>query len=265
MVAAGSKASRHLVQPGETLSEVADRYGLALGGLAKANGLTAPFAVRAGQVLVIPSVAPTVIARQAPPVRSTTSSVIAQRTLAAPSAAPFVARMIEVAEQESAEPALAAVPMTRSEVDATRRAAARTPPALSGQGFLWPAAGEVASGFGEKPNGARNNGIDIAAREGTPVQAAENGIVVYSGDGIPGYGNMLLVSHADGYTTAYAHNHDLLVDVGEVVMRGQTIATVGATGGIASPQLHFELRAGKTPLDPLAHLGTAGTRVASTR
>jgi murein DD-endopeptidase MepM/ murein hydrolase activator NlpD len=248
------------------LSAIGYGYALALGALAKVNALTAPFTGHAGQAPAGPAAAPTVMARRkAPAARPVTSAVIAQRTLSAPSAVPFVARMIEVAEQESAEPALAAVPMTKSEVDATRRAAARTPPALSGQGFLWPVAGEVASGFGEKPNGARNNGIDIAARQGTPVQAAENGIVVYSGDGIPGYGNMLLVSHADGYTTAYAHNHDLLADVGEVVTRGQTIATVGATGGVASPQLHFELRAGKTPLDPLAHLETAGTRVASTR
>jgi murein DD-endopeptidase MepM/ murein hydrolase activator NlpD len=151
-------------------------------------------------------------------------------------------------------------------VEATRRAAARTPPALSGAGFLWPAKGELASGFGEKPNGARNNGINISAVEGTAVLAAENGIVVYAGSGISGYGNMLLISHAGSFMTTYAHNRDLRVAVGDLVRRGQEIATVGATGGLAVPQLHFEIRQGKKPLDPMLHLaGAAGTRVASTR
>ena len=96
--------------------------------------------------------------------------------------------------------------MPRRAVEATGLAAQKSPPPLSGDGFLWPVQGQITSPFGPKPNGARNDGINIRAAEGTPVRAAENGVVVYAGDEIPGYGRMLLISHADGLTTAYAHN-----------------------------------------------------------
>ena len=114
-----------------------------------------------------------------------------------------------------------------------------------------------------KPNGTRNDGINIRAPEGTPVLAAENGVVAYASDEIPGYGRMLLISHADGFLTAYAHNSKLLVDVGDHVDRGQTIAAVGSTGNVTSPQLHFEIRDGKKALDPVALLDAAVTQVAS--
>ena len=95
--------------------------------------------------------------------------------------------------------------------------------------------------------------------------AAENGIVVFAGDEIPGFGQMLLISHADGFMTTYAHNRDLLVGVGERVERGQAVAEVGRTGNVSSPQLHFELRDGKKPLDPVGLLDAARTQVASVR
>ena len=95
--------------------------------------------------------------------------------------------------------------------------------------------------------------------------AAENGIVVFAGDEIPGYGRMLLISHADGFMTAYAHNREILVGVGEQVERGQRIAKVGRTGNVSSPQLHFELRDGKEPIDPVTLLEAARTQVASAR
>jgi murein DD-endopeptidase MepM/ murein hydrolase activator NlpD len=136
-------------------------------------------------------------------------------------------------------------------------------PALSGNGFLWPVRGRIASAFGSKPNGTRNDGINIRAAEGTPVLAAENGVVVYAGTEIAGFGRMLLVSHADGFITAYAHNAKLLVDVGDRVDRGEKIAMVGSTGNVTSPQLHFEIRDGKKALDPVVLLDSAVTQVAS--
>lgn len=269
--APGIDAGRHLVLPGETLSGVAVRYGMPLAALAKVNGVKAPFKVYAGQVLAIPPATPRAAGRPArAPVLAAKPgrATVAARELSPP--APrreeriVVADLTPVAMTAGLVP-VSPLPMTAEELDATRRAAQQPPPALSGDGFLWPVRGRITSPFGAKPNGARNDGVNIRATEGSPVVAAENGVVVYAGDEIPGYGRMLLISHADGLTTAYAHNGQLLVQVGAVVDRGQQVATVGRTGDVTSPQLHFELRDGKEPIDPVGHLDNARTRVASTR
>jgi murein DD-endopeptidase MepM/ murein hydrolase activator NlpD len=266
-VAAGSDEGRHLVLPGETLTELSYRYGVPSSTLAKANAIPAPFKIHAGQVLAIPPSrrVAAVPARRLPlaaAARPTAPTIVAREL--APLQRPLLPGVIRAAEQQVEELAVVARPaMTPAEVRATREAAAKPPPPLSGEGFLWPVKGEIASGFGEKPNGVRNDGINIAAKEGTAVLAAENGVVVYAGDEIPGYGNMLLISHAGGFTTAYAHNHTLLVRVGEVVSRGQKVATVGATGNVGAPQLHFELRNGKDPVDPVAELDAGETEIAS--
>lgn len=130
----------------------------------------------------------------------------------------------------------------------------RTPPPelppRNSAGFLMPVVGRTVSEYGPKPNGLANDGINIAAPRGTPVRAAEAGVVAYAGQDIRGFGRLLLLRHADGFVTAYAHNDKLLVTRGEVVARGQVIATVGASGGIDTPQLHFEIRQGSRPLDP---------------
>ncbi|HST93399.1 MAG TPA: peptidoglycan DD-metalloendopeptidase family protein [Microvirga sp.] len=118
--------------------------------------------------------------------------------------------------------------------------------------FRWPARGRVIAGFGA--NGG-NEGINIAVPEGTPVKAAEAGVVTYAGSEVKGYGNLVLVRHENGYVSAYAHNGSLNVKRGEQVKRGQVIATSGQTGNVTSPQLHFEIRKGSTPVDPMKHLG----------
>ena len=128
------------------------------------------------------------------------------------------------------------------------------PPAVSGKGFIWPVKGRVISGFGAKAKGLHNDGINIAAKRGTPVKAAENGVVVYAGNELRGFGNLLLIKHANGWVTAYAHNDKLLVKRGQKVAKGQRIATVGSTGGVKKPQLHFEMRRGRTPRDPRKYL-----------
>jgi murein DD-endopeptidase MepM/ murein hydrolase activator NlpD len=124
--------------------------------------------------------------------------------------------------------------------------------------FLWPVNGKVVSEFGGKEDGLHNDGINIAAPLGTPVRAAENGVVVYAGNELRGFGNMLLVRHADGWVSAYAHNESLLVARGDTVTRGQTIARVGSTGNVPSPQLHFELRRGTDAVNPRDFLGDSG-------
>ena len=259
----GAGEGRHVVQRGETLSGVAERYRTPLARLAKANGVKPSFKVYAGQVLAIPRVPPRPARTPAVAVRPA-PIVITAHEVPAP-ARPEPVQVAELAPVQVRAVPAAAAPITAAEVEATRRAALRSPPSLSGDGFLWPVRGQISSAYGAKPNGARNDGINIRAAAGTPVLAAENGVVVYAGDEIPGYGEMLLISHAGGLTTAYAHNGRLLVRVGAVVERGQQVATVGRTGDVTSPQLHFELRDGKEPLDPVAHLEIARTRIASAR
>ncbi len=116
--------------------------------------------------------------------------------------------------------------------------------------FRWPARGRIIQGF--KAGG--NDGIDISVPAGTSVRAAESGVVVYSGDGLKGYGNLVLIKHPNGYVTAYANNGELDVKRGEQVKRGQIIAKSGDTGNVNAPQLHFELRKGSTPVDPTSYL-----------
>ena len=116
--------------------------------------------------------------------------------------------------------------------------------------MAWPLRGRILSGYGTKPDGQKNDGIDIAAAKGTPVKAAEAGTVVYAGSEAPRMGNLLLVSHASGYITAYAHNEALLVKKGDRVTKGQTIARVGNSGGVTEPQLHFEVRKDNRTIDP---------------
>jgi murein DD-endopeptidase MepM/ murein hydrolase activator NlpD len=118
--------------------------------------------------------------------------------------------------------------------------------------FRWPARGRVIAGFGA--NGG-NEGINIAVPEGTPVKAAEAGTVTYAGSEVKGYGNLILVKHENGYVSAYAHNGSLNVKRGEQVKRGQVIATSGQSGNVTSPQLHFEIRKGAQPVDPMKYLG----------
>jgi murein DD-endopeptidase MepM/ murein hydrolase activator NlpD len=138
-------------------------------------------------------------------------------------------------------------------------------PPLSGQGFLWPVNGKVIGGFGPIGAGQRRDGIDIAAREGAPVLAAEDGIVAFAGEGIRTLGRLILIRHDEGYITTYAHNAALLVEAGTTVGRGQVIARVGSSGDAPRPLLHFEIRKGRQPLDPETVLVHAPTAVASTQ
>ena len=128
------------------------------------------------------------------------------------------------------------------------------PPPSSGGRLLWPVAGNVLSEFGPKPNGQHNDGINIVVAKGTPVKAADDGVVAYAGNELKGYGNLVLIRHDNGFVSAYANNGELKVKRGDKVNRGQTIATSGQTGNVSSPQLHFELRKGSTPVDPMPYL-----------
>jgi murein DD-endopeptidase MepM/ murein hydrolase activator NlpD len=146
----------------------------------------------------------------------------------------------------------------------TVRLATGDPPPLKGDDFLWPVNGKVIGKYGPIDQWRRRDGIDIAARRGAPVLAAQDGIVAYAGDGIRGYGQLILLRHEQGYITTYAHNASLLVGAGDVVRRGQVIARVGDSGDAAQTMLHFELRKGRKPIDPETRLVIDSTAVAST-
>ena len=116
--------------------------------------------------------------------------------------------------------------------------------------FRWPARGRIIQAF--KAGG--NDGINISLPEGTSVKAAESGVVAYAGSELKGYGNLILIRHPNGFVSAYANNGDIEVKRGETVKRGQVIAKSGQSGNVNSPQLHFELRKGATPVDPTLYL-----------
>jgi murein DD-endopeptidase MepM/ murein hydrolase activator NlpD len=132
-------------------------------------------------------------------------------------------------------------------------------PSRAGSGFIWPVRGKVLTKFGSQGGGLQNDGINIAAPRGAPIYAAENGVVVYAGNELSGFGNLLILRHADGWMTAYGHIDAMRVRRGDTVKRGQVIATVGQTGGVNAPQLHFEIRRGSTPVDPTRYLAGSGT------
>jgi murein DD-endopeptidase MepM/ murein hydrolase activator NlpD len=132
-----------------------------------------------------------------------------------------------------------------------------TPDPMSGNSFRWPVKGRVISQFGTRPDGGHNDGIDLAVPQGTAVKAAENGVVAYAGSELKGYGNLVLIRHANNWVSAYAHNEEILVKRGDKVNRGQIIAKAGATGAASQPLVHFELRKGSRPVDPTKYMSDA--------
>ena len=117
--------------------------------------------------------------------------------------------------------------------------------------------GRIVAGFGAKPSGKHNDGINVAVPKGTSIKAAENGVVAYAGSELEPYGNLILIRHANNWVTAYAHNDKLLVKRGDTVRRGQIIGKAGQSGNVSQPQLHFELRKGSKPVNPLSYMANS--------
>lgn len=265
------QAAYHTVQPGETLYAISRRYGIDSFTLAQANQLAPPFAIQVGQQLAIPTnrppVPPATEVAAIPPVPAAGPGAPPQTLVAppVPSARPSVTPPPAAAAPEDVPPVAApqqtaavAVPPP-AEPQAATPAPEETPaPAIRGTGqFSWPVKGRVLSGYGPTADGLHNDGINIAARKGEPVRAAEAGTVVYAGDGMKGFGHLLLIRHPNGFVTAYAHNDVLLVRKGAAVRRGQIIARAGSSGGVGEPQVHFEIRKGVQAVNPLALLEPA--------
>lgn len=274
-------ARSHRVREGESLQRIARRYEVPAREIVAANRLAEPYRLRTGQTLLIPA-RPAPAALPPPEAPATVAQDRAAREaiareLAAEERARREAATVRVAELDAplaaarptgigpAAPSVATghQPLPEPDPAVLRRAQQATPPPLSGEGFLQPVQGRLLSGFGEKGDGRRNDGINLAAPRGTPVRAAENGIVVYAGESIPGFGRLLLIRHADGFTTAYGHLDAVLVAVGERVERGRIVGRVGDTGDVKTAQLHFQLRSGATPIDPRPHLASTGVQLAA--
>jgi murein DD-endopeptidase MepM/ murein hydrolase activator NlpD len=139
-------------------------------------------------------------------------------------------------------------------VPGSAEAAPAVEPSSATGRFRWPARGRVIASFGKRPDGTHNDGVNIAVPQGTDIHAAENGRVAYAGNELKGYGNLVLIRHDNGWVSAYAHADQVLVKRDDVVRRGQVIAKAGKTGTVDQPQLHFELRQGAKPVDPLPHM-----------
>jgi murein DD-endopeptidase MepM/ murein hydrolase activator NlpD len=242
--AAPASAGVHVVVAGDTLSKISKVHSKPLLDILKANNLAPNARLNIGDRIVIPGVR-----TAAAPAKDAPNATQAK------AAVPAVPAPKAPGRQASNEPVQAVNVVTPSS-DAAPPANAHAKVAeAASPTFRWPVKGRVIAGFGPKTNGQQNDGINLAVPEGTPVKAAEDGVVAYAGNELKGYGNLVLVRHSNGYVTAYAHAKELLVKRGDAIKRGQTIANSGQTGNVDAPQLHFEIRKGPAPVDPLPMLG----------
>ncbi|HEV7411831.1 MAG TPA: peptidoglycan DD-metalloendopeptidase family protein [Bradyrhizobium sp.] len=241
--------SVHVVNRGDTLMSIAHRNHVPVAELAKANGIDANSKLKLGQKINVPgakSAAAPAAAQPAQVASAQPGAVAAPATkMAAVEPAKEKARLAQATTTPEAAAAVTETPVKTAEATGALPT------------FRWPVRGRVVTGYGAKTNGKSNDGINVAVPEGTPVKAAEDGVVAYSGNELKGYGNLILVRHSNGYVTAYAHASELLVKRGETIKRGQIIAKSGQSGEVGSPQLHFEIRKGSSPVDPLQFLNGA--------
>lgn len=257
----------HTVVAGETLTGISNRYGVDMTQLARINEIPAPYGVKVGQVLGIPLNEPKqplpAAAREMAPAGQAATTQQTQPSQPAPAeqASPTTpeGKTTPSTSQPQTAPASSgatAAPAPAQNATATPAKAELSvePPKRAGSLFGWPIKGKILTGFGVDAAGLRNDGINIQASPGSSVRAAENGVVVYAGNELKGFGNLLLIKHADGWMTAYAHNAELAVLRGDIVKKGQVIAKAGATGSVTSPQVHFEVRKDGTAVDPTQYM-----------
>lgn len=256
----------HTVARGDSLYGIARKHGVRLNDLERVNGITNPRAIKPGTVLKVPQAGEASRTAQAAPTPSTPTAraheapTVAQEagTPAQPTIINSRTRVAALGRDTTDAPVEAvpqsdAPPFAKPETPTREAAAGHSAAAATGK-FRWPARGKVIASFGGQPGGVQNEGINISLPRGTDIHTAEGGVVTYASDGVQGYGNLVLIRHQDGWITAYAHNDQLLVKSGESVRRGQVIAKAGATGSVSQPQLHFEIRQGAKPVDPMRHL-----------
>lgn len=245
------------VRAGDTLYTISRTFGTSTTDLVKLNDLKAPYKLAGGETLKMPPRYDTAPARVQPVVmRAPDRPVpVTQQPLndmppqpQASSSGGYVPPPSSPDDYRDDPVASSEPKATPASVQSEAKVIAATPK-LSGK-FLKPVAGKVISGYGAKKDGLHNDGVNIQAARGDAVRAAENGVVVYTGSQIAGYGNLVLIRHANQYVTAYAHLDKTLVKKGDTVKKGQTLGTVGSTGSVDKPQLHFEIRKGTKALNP---------------
>ncbi len=215
----------HTVGQGETLYRIARTYNIPVQQLIQTNRLSDPDRLRPGQSLFVPGAN-----RQ----RLVSKSSAAKKTSV------YDKNLSRASSKKS---------------NSKKKTWVAQPKAGKAPTFIWPVNGKVTSGYGVL-NDRTHDGLDIAAPAGTKIAAASEGTVIYAGSGLRGYGNLIIVKHKTGYSTIYAHNKTNLVKKGSYVGRGETIGTVGSTGRSSGPHLHFEIRKGKKPVNPIKYLPT---------
>lgn len=249
VAAVAAPPSTHFVNHGDTLASIARKNHISAAELARANGLDASAKLKLGTRLTVPGAKTAALTA---PVAAAPVAGTLQPVAAAPAPATKMAAV--AAPVQSARLAQATANVEDKPAETPAKAADATGALPT---FRWPVRGKVVTSYGAKTNGKSNDGINLAVPEGTPVKAAEDGVVAYSGNELKGYGNLVLVRHSNGYVTAYAHASELMVKRGDTIKRGQVIAKSGQSGEVASPQLHFEIRKGSSPVDPLQFLNGA--------
>ncbi len=231
--------STYTMRAGDSLYGISRSYGVTAAELQRANGITDARSVRVGTVLRVPGT--TVAAAE--PVAETPRQV---------ADAPVVVQSTHVPTVINRRETQVAARNDDVSTGAINPAPQRTHSASDK--LRWPVHGKILTGFGQRSDGTHNDGINLSVPQGTAVHAAENGTVAYAGSELKGYGNLILLRHDNGWVTAYAHNEALMVKRGDKVQRGQVIAKAGRTGSVDQPQLHFELRQGSKPVDPVPFL-----------
>jgi murein DD-endopeptidase MepM/ murein hydrolase activator NlpD len=245
---ASAPPSVHVVNHGDTLLSIARRNHVSVSDLVRANGIEPSAKLQLGMKLNVPGAKTAAVA----PVVQPAVAAGAQPVAASVAPATKVANVTSDPQQKARLAQATTVEDTPAETPVKAAEATGALPT-----FRWPVRGKVITSYGAKTNGKSNDGINLAVPEGTPVKAAEDGVVAYSGNELKGYGNLVLIRHTNGYVTAYAHASELLVKRGDTIKRGQIIAKSGQSGEVGSPQLHFEIRKGSSPVDPLQFLNGA--------
>jgi murein DD-endopeptidase MepM/ murein hydrolase activator NlpD len=219
----------YTVVVGDTLYSISRRYGVSMSLLSRVNRLNPPGKILVGQKLSLPGAI-------------VHPSSVAVKNALSPSMEETESSSITVKKQGTSG-------------DIPRKPTFyASPPPRSSSRFHMPLQGKVVSVYGPGNGGLHNDGINIMASKGASVEAAENGVVVYAGNELQGFGNLLLIKHAGGWTSAYAHNDSIIVKRGQKVKRGEMVAHAGSTGSVSKPQLHFELRHGAHAVDPTKYL-----------
>jgi len=238
--APAAPAGSYTVQSGDSLTRIAQKYGLTQSELQKANGISRPNLLKPGQKLKIPGKAvPAAVAKKQGNVRVASRG----KDIPLPFSKPrrgYTAKSTQTKNKGASK----SKPLPK-------------PKPMAGNQFRWPVKGRIVSGFGKTPGGKHNDGINVAVPAGTSIKAAENGVIAYAGSELEPYGNLILIRHANNWVTAYAHSDKLLVKRGDTVRRGQIIAKAGKSGNVSQPQLHFELRKGSKPVNPLSYMASS--------